>query len=303
MNTNDSWPENGQLQFFTGEQHQPFYWNSGQPAALLIHGFMGTPDELRPLAKQLHAEGWTVQGLLLPGFGPQLDTLFARQRSEWIDAVREAVIELQKQHRPVMLVGYSMGAALAMQVAAEIAVDGLVLLAPFWQIGTTKQRIIWHILKHIFPHFQPFKNADFSDPQLQESLAKMMPDLDPADPQIQAYLRQLQVPARFVDQVLDVGKAAEQVTADISTPTHIIQGTEDETVTPQRTRQLLQKLTVPVTYEELETDHGLVKYGNPGFERMAQSVLAYTYRLTGSEMNDQAVSQHPPRLSKLAELS
>jgi carboxylesterase len=246
---------------------------------------MGTPDELRPLAKQVHNAGWTVQGLLLPGFGSEIDTLFTRQRSEWTGAVRQALIELQKRHRPVILVGYSMGAAVAMEVAAKIAVDGLILLAPFWRIGSTKQRLIWQVLKRFSPQFQPFKKADFADPRLHEFFAETMPELDLDDPEVQAAFRQLEVPARFVDQVLDMGKAAEQVTTSIATPTHIIQGTKDEMVTPQRTRQLLQKLTGPVTYEELITDHGLVKDNNPGFERMTQSVLAYARRLAKLDIN------------------
>ncbi|MBN1992742.1 MAG: alpha/beta hydrolase [Anaerolineae bacterium] len=30
---------------FQGDEHQPFYWNGGQPAALLVHGFPGTPAD------------------------------------------------------------------------------------------------------------------------------------------------------------------------------------------------------------------------------------------------------------------
>lgn len=266
------------LRLFGEEQHQPFYWNGGQPAAVLIHGFLGTPDELRPLAAELHQAGWTVEGVLLPGFGPEIDTLFTRQWSEWTAAVQETVTALQQQHRPVILVGYSMGAAVALNVAAHTAVDGLALIAPFWQIGTASQRIIWQLLKHFIPQFRPFKKADFSNPQLVDFFAKIMPDLDLADPQAQESLRQLRVSARFVDQIFAVGKAAGKAAAGIRTPVHIIQGTEDETVTPERTRRLLQRFSGPVTYEEVADGHEFVKHANPGFARMAQSVLGYAQR-------------------------
>ena len=101
------------------------------------------------------------------------------------------------------------------------------------------------------------------------------PELDLEDPQVQENLRQLSVPARFVDQVLGVGRAAERAAAQIQVPTLIIQGTQDQAVRPARTRQMLQRLPGPITYEELETDHGLVEADNPGFQQMTQSVLAF----------------------------
>jgi alpha-beta hydrolase superfamily lysophospholipase len=53
---------------FQGPEHLPFLWPGGQPAALLVHGFPGTPAEMRPLGEALHQAGWTAQGILLPGF-------------------------------------------------------------------------------------------------------------------------------------------------------------------------------------------------------------------------------------------
>jgi carboxylesterase len=96
---------------FRGDEHQPFYWNGGQPAALLVHGFPGTPAEMRPLGTALHEAGWTVYGPLLPGFGPQIETIFERDYTEWIAAVEATLAELQQKHRPVLLVGHSLGNA------------------------------------------------------------------------------------------------------------------------------------------------------------------------------------------------
>jgi esterase/lipase len=109
------------FQPFQGEEHRPFYWTGGQPAALLIHGFPGTPAELRPLGQALHQAGWTVHGPLLPGFGPDLESLPRREASEWIEAIEQAVANLQSRHNPMILIGYSMGAALAVQAAASTA--------------------------------------------------------------------------------------------------------------------------------------------------------------------------------------
>ena len=101
------------LGLFAGNEHQPFMWEGGQPAALLIHGFLGTPAEMRPLAHELHRAGWTVQGLLLPGFGEQLHTLFDRRYQEWLEEVRSAVGE------PAAEAGYRGDSAIAKPNGAD----------------------------------------------------------------------------------------------------------------------------------------------------------------------------------------
>ena len=63
-----------ELRAYQGPEHEPFFWEAGEPAALLVHGFPGTPAEMRPLGEVLHEAGWTVHGVLLPGFGPQIQT-------------------------------------------------------------------------------------------------------------------------------------------------------------------------------------------------------------------------------------
>ena len=47
-----------------------YFWpGTSGTGVLLIHGFTGTPAELRELGEILHKRGHTVQGLLLSGHG------------------------------------------------------------------------------------------------------------------------------------------------------------------------------------------------------------------------------------------
>jgi pimeloyl-ACP methyl ester carboxylesterase len=57
------------MQPFPGLEHQPFAEGDGPATAVLVHGFPGTPAEVRPLAAALVAVGWRVRAPLLPGFG------------------------------------------------------------------------------------------------------------------------------------------------------------------------------------------------------------------------------------------
>jgi len=269
-------PSIASLGLFAADEHQPFFLEGGQGAALLIHGFMGTPAEMRPLAQELHKADWTVEAILLPGFGRQIDTLFDRHYQEWIEATRLALVQLQKKHQPILLIGYSMGAAVVLNVAVDTSPDKLILLAPFLRIGNTFHHHIWQIVKHLFPRPKPFKRANLSDARISEFFGGLIPELDLDDPQVQEVVRQLAVPAHFVDQVLAVGRDAERVATKINTPTLVIQGTQDEAVKPARTRRLLQQLPGPIAYQELDTDHSLVKASNPFFQQLANSVLNFT---------------------------
>ena len=46
-----------------------FFWRGGETGVLLLHGLTSTTAEVRPLAKRLLNEGYTVSGILLPGHG------------------------------------------------------------------------------------------------------------------------------------------------------------------------------------------------------------------------------------------
>lgn len=269
-----------ELKAFQGEEHQPFLMNGGRPAALLVHGFPGTPAEMRPLAALLHQTGWTVQGLLLPGFGAEIATLGQRNYDEWVVAVKSALVELQRKHAPLVLVGYSMGAALSLKVATIQSPTGLILLAPFRQFGSQWQQFLGQVLRPFFRDFYPFKNADFSEAEVRQGISKFFPDLDLDDAQIQQMLRGLKLPLRIFDQLNRAGKIAYRSARQVTMPTLIIQGTQDEIVQVGDTRRLLQSFSGPLTYTEVEAGHDLLIPDRAAWERVETAVTSFAQTLT-----------------------
>ncbi len=215
-------------QFFEGHEHKPFRWPGSQRAALMIHGFPGTPAEMHPIAMHLHEVGWTVDGPLLPGFGEDIMTLDQRTNSDWLEVIEAHFLALRVDHEQVIVIGNSMGAALALQLAARQPLDGLILLAPFWQI----QHVLWKllpVLKYVLPSFKPLKliPVDFSDPETRAGIHRMMPDADLDDPEVQAAMKNLSVPLRLIDQLRVAGQRGYAAIRDIQCPTLIIQGSQD----------------------------------------------------------------------------
>lgn len=261
---------------FPGPEHQPFELKGGAPGALLVHGFPGTPAEVRPLGDALHTAGWTVRGLLLPGFGPQFDTLFERRASEWMGAVTGALADLQRAHEPVLLIGYSMGGALALHAARAAPPHGLVLLAPFWRLRASwLQRFIFGVVRRFVPHFQPFAHADFANPRLREGLGRMLPGLPLDDPAVQAQLRAVRVPAALLDELQLVIRGAMAAASDIRAPTLVVQGEHDETTLPVDTRQLFARLRAPAQLTLVPGGHACLEPGQPGWPALRQAVLDF----------------------------
>ncbi len=258
---------------FTGPEHESFFLQGGQSAALLVHGFPGTPNEMRPLAELLHASGWTVQALLLPGFGPELETLAERRHGEWLDAIQSAIAVLKRAYERVVVVGFSMGGALALASAPQARPDALILLAPFWRLSHP----LWNVLPvmgRIFPTIRPFRlfKPDFSNPEMRRGMAEFLPGIDLDDPQVQQGMRDFAVPIGMFNEVRKAGQLAGKAASQVQMPILIVQGDNDPIVSPTQTQQLLRKFTSPVTYMQLPAQHDLPDATKPAWPRMTLEI-------------------------------
>jgi len=121
--------------------------------ALLLHGMGDSPYSLRSLGAELGAQGFQVVGLRLPGHGTAPSGLVSFQVEDMEAATRLAMRDLRRQlgpDKPIYLVGYSNGAALAVSYALAVQEGealpppaGLVLIAP--AIGVTRLAMLGRI--------------------------------------------------------------------------------------------------------------------------------------------------------------
>jgi carboxylesterase len=110
-----------------------------------VHGFSGTPYEVRYLGERLHAAGHSVVGLRLPGHGTSVDDLDRSRWGEWVDAVEHAVDALSRTCDRVAVVGQSLGGLLALYVASrQRRIAGVATLAaPLWLDGLAGKVAAW----------------------------------------------------------------------------------------------------------------------------------------------------------------
>ncbi len=96
------------------------YWMPGGPeGVLLIHGLTGTPAEMRFVAKGLNARGFTVYGMQLDGHCGNETDLLATGWKDWTASVDQAATHLSRSVDRLFVGGLSMGALLALQLAAR----------------------------------------------------------------------------------------------------------------------------------------------------------------------------------------
>jgi carboxylesterase len=261
---------------YSGPEHQPFQFGEGPGGALLIHGFPGTPAEVRGLGQTLSHNGWQTRGPLLPGFGPDIMNLAYTRREDWLGAVRQEWAVLRARHTTRLLVGYSMGAALALHLAHEAPPDKLVLIAPFWRLPGLLPKLV-PLLRLVIPEMRPFKNADFDVPEFRTDLQRVMPEADLDDPQVQAYIREeITLPLAVIHDVFRLGSQAYRLARSISVPTLVIQGGEDALARPELTRKLAQRLGSEwVSYHELSGGHELIQAHAEQSTHVSELILEY----------------------------
>lgn len=247
---------------------------AGTTHALLIPGFLGTPKELRPLAEELAAAGVTARAVLLPGFGPDVRRLGDVRAEDWLRTAQAAWRDTVADAERTVLIGFSMGGAVATVVAARgPRPDVLVLLAPHWRFAD-RRTVALPVAKRVMRTFPIYADADFSDPGTRATFADIVPGADLDDPAVQERLRrETTIPTSVLDELRRIGVRAGGSARRVTSPTAILQGFDDLTTLPPYTRLLGLRLGGPLSLDEFPGGHMLVDPTMPTWERVRTAVV------------------------------
>lgn len=105
-----------------------FFDGTTGTAFLILHGWSATAESVRFLASGLAVAGHAVLAPTLPGHGSSNADMVGVGPVEWNEAAREAAKILRDNFTSVVVLGVSMGGALAIQLAATSPqlIDGLI---------------------------------------------------------------------------------------------------------------------------------------------------------------------------------
>jgi carboxylesterase len=122
------------------ERVDPFSFRGASSVGiLLIHGFTGSPFNVRYLGGKLAEAGYNVEGPCLAGHGSTWRDLQGATRRDWIHDAEEALARLRERSSVVFAGGLSMGGALCLHLAQHhpdlagiVLVNHAVCLNPGW---------------------------------------------------------------------------------------------------------------------------------------------------------------------------
>lgn len=154
------------------EKTAPFELGSGEDACLLLHGFTGSPWDVRPLGERLAARGMFVRAIRLPGHGTTPEAMTAVSHRDWEQAAEDALRSLSS-YRNVFIAGLSVGALLAVVLAArhQERVNGLGLMAPALRFLGRDVRLLerfqrWPVWELVKPSVEK-TGTDIEDPTMR----------------------------------------------------------------------------------------------------------------------------------------
>ncbi len=166
--------------------NRTFVLNTSNPrgGVLLLHGLSDSPYSMRSIGEQLHADGWLVLAMRMPAHGTAPGALRNFHREDARAATTIGVRHLKQQlgdNAPLMIVGYSNGAALATDYALRSghdthlpAVDGLILMSPAFEVTPMAAFAVWQARigevlgidklawSDVMPEFDPYKYNSFA---------------------------------------------------------------------------------------------------------------------------------------------
>lgn len=226
------------------EKTAPFELGQGHDACLLIHGFTGSPWDVRPLGEALANRGYHVLGICLPGHGSTPEAMELVTHRDWLESADQALSSLRSFHR-IFIGGLSMGALLALLLAGRYPdrIAGLALIAPAlrfrgWPMWALRKARYFPLLDLV----RPFIEKEGTD--IEDAAARN------AAPVLAGF------PSARLHDVWILQDKAREILPSIRTPALIAMAKKDHVVSRYGGQELLRGLKNSRRVEWLELAEG-----------------------------------------------
>lgn len=194
---------------------EPFFLPGGSTGVLLLHGFTGSPSEMKLYGAHLHRCGYTVLAVRLSGHGTSPQDLERATAADWFDDAVDGYELLRGVCRSIFVAGQSMGALLALWLGTVRPVAGTVALsAPLY---IHEGRDLYKL------------------PPRPEAKGRFLPKLPKKLPGIPADCRVAYrvMPLLAVHELLSVLQRVRDLLPQVRQPLLVVQSARDHTVEPE----------------------------------------------------------------------
>lgn len=117
---------------------EPFFFEAGPRAVLLLHGFTGNSADVRMLGRYLEENGYTSLALQYKGHGVPPEELIHTNPDEWWQSVLDAYHTLlDAGYKEIAVAGLSLGGVFSLKLGYSFPVKGIVTMCAPMSMKTT----------------------------------------------------------------------------------------------------------------------------------------------------------------------
>jgi carboxylesterase len=214
---------------------EPYSFQGDARGALVVHGFTGCPQSMRPLAEAFAATGFTVELPRLPGHGTTPEDMAKYRWADWTAAVEAAYVDLSKRTEKIVVAGLSMGGSLTLWLAERHPpIAGIIAINPVVESDDFSAFVeAAAALLAAGEDFMPGVAGDIADPNSKE-------------------LGYDRIPNVAVKPLIDGVSAVKAKLNAIKCPALVLHSVQDHIVPPGSTNILKERLGGPVEYVALQ---------------------------------------------------
>lgn len=141
---------------------EPFYFPGGSTGCLLVHGFTGTPKEMRWMGEYLSARGYSVLGIRLFAHATKPEDMQRARWHDWLASVEDGLHILSGVTERIFIIGLSMGGALSLLTAARFSPAGVIAMSTPYSLTDDLRLRFVKFLSRFMPEI-PKGDEDWSD--------------------------------------------------------------------------------------------------------------------------------------------
>ncbi len=197
---------------------EPYLMPGGEHGVLLIHGFTGSPSEMRLMGEFLNAQGYTVFAPRLCGHGSTPEDMAATGWKQWYADAENGFYILSGVCREISVIGLSMGGLLSIKLAFEYPVKKLAVMSTPIYIADKRLPML--------PVYRLFRSY----------AVKRRRKIAGIDPTYSVCYDR--TPLKSLASLLELIKHVDALIPQVRTPALIVQSYNDRTVRPKSARYI-----------------------------------------------------------------
>jgi len=227
------------------------YEQRGAAGVLLVHGITGSPTEMKPLVRKLASQGFTVACPQLAGHCSTLGELKATRWTDWYASLETSLEFLCRECDSVHVSGLSMGALLALRLAARhperiraVATLSATFFYDGWNVPRFRQRFLLPLAIHsplrYFLSYREPAPYGIKDERLRNLIATVYEGNSANLPEKYGYS---EFPGVTILETTRLIRAVKRELPDVVVPLLIVHSTEDDMASLENARYLAARVS------------------------------------------------------------